>query len=76
VFIPGRLYLAYLSNGGGIHIVSPDVPRPYVVVDPRTGDELLRGERAQDDPMIPDTGEGPRVVICRATPPHGVDDER
>jgi len=66
VLVAGRLYLAYLGNGGGIHVVSPDVPLPYVVIDPMTGEELLRGERSNDDPMIPDTGEGPRVVICRA----------
>lgn len=63
LLVPGQLYIGYLGDGGPLPLFGDAVPRHYRVVDPRTGDVVQRGVRASDG-VVPDTGDGPRVVIC------------
>ncbi len=72
---PGKLFLAYTSEAGPMKVYGDDVPLPYRVIDPRSGEILQEGVR---DPgwmppgspdssaggWLPDEGEGPRVFIC------------
>ncbi|MCB9137106.1 MAG: DUF4038 domain-containing protein [Caldilineaceae bacterium] len=64
---PGVLYIGYLAAGGPMKIFSDgEVPLPYRVYDPLTGEVIRRGVRAAPDDWIPDDGGGPRVYICYA----------
>ncbi|TVQ23520.1 MAG: DUF4038 domain-containing protein, partial [Spirochaetaceae bacterium] len=64
---PGRLYIAYLSNGGEITVLGDKVPLGYRIVDPRTGETVRSGSRAPAGggcvERTVQTGAGPRVVI-------------
>jgi hypothetical protein len=63
VVVPGVFFLAYVAAGGDLRIVVPaDVPKPYRVVDPRTGDVLERGELGEDG-VVRGPGGAPRVVV-------------
>ncbi|MEW1956461.1 DUF4038 domain-containing protein [Kineococcus sp. NPDC059986] len=63
VVVPGVFFLAYVAAGGNLRIVVPaDVPQPYRVVDPRTGDVLERGELGEDG-VVRGPGGAPRVVV-------------
>jgi hypothetical protein len=64
---PGILYIGYTETGGPLELVaSEQVPLPYRVIDPRTGEILSQGRRAGPDEWISDEGGGPRVYICYA----------
>lgn len=63
VVVPGVFFLAYVAGGGDLRIVFPaDVPKPYRVVDPRTGEVLARGELPEDG-IVRGPGGAPRVVV-------------
>ena len=65
----GKLYVAYLSEGGELMVLGDQVPRRYRIVDPRTGETVRTGERGAGGPgasleeRLVETGDGPRVVI-------------
>ena len=61
---PGRLYVGYAEQGGPLKIFGVAVPRPYRVVDPRTGQIMREGRRSSTAEWIPDDGGAPRVYIC------------
>lgn len=61
---PGRLYIGYQEEGGPLLLFGEDVPRPYRVVDPRTGATIRAGVRRVADDVVADEGAGPRVYIC------------
>jgi hypothetical protein len=64
VLVPGRVFVAYSADGGPLMLFGDDVPLPYRVVDPRTGEVVKRGIRAHADEWILDAGGAPRVYIC------------
>jgi Protein of unknown function (DUF4038) len=66
LFVPGTLFLTYLTEGGNLRIRTEGVPRRYRVVDPRTGEVVAAGERESDLAPVPDPGGAPRVYICTA----------
>ena len=47
-----------------LHLFGEEVPLPYRVIDPRTGEVVAEGVRPAHNAPIPDSGEGPRVYIC------------
>lgn len=61
---PGKLFIGYAQEGGPFLILGDEVPLPYRVVDPRTGEVVRRGSRAGDREWIPDEGGAPRLYIC------------
>ncbi|MGW2049898.1 apiosidase-like domain-containing protein [Streptomyces sp. NPDC001858] len=66
---PGRLYLSYAEHGGPLRVhpdTDHDVPRPYRVYDPRTGEITGKGHRQRGELVIPDDGGAPRVFVCCA----------
>ncbi|TFH04305.1 MAG: DUF4038 domain-containing protein [Spirochaetales bacterium] len=63
LLVPHRLFVVYLSEGGELRLFTDEVPLHYRVVDPKTGTVISTGTRANHDDQIPDTGDGPRVVI-------------
>ncbi len=63
LLVPNRLYVVYLRNGSELRLFTDLVPLSYRVVDPMTGDVISTGRRKSHTDQIPDTGEGPRVVI-------------
>ncbi|MFJ9376510.1 DUF4038 domain-containing protein [Streptomyces sp. NPDC101455] len=63
--VPGLLYLCYAEEGGPLFVTDPEnVPLPYRVVDPRTGETVREGVRATAVEPVPDEGGAPRVYIC------------
>jgi hypothetical protein len=64
VFVPGRLFVAYSEDGGALMMFGDDVPLRYRVVDPRTGEIVTSGVRANASEWILDDGGAPRVYIC------------
>jgi hypothetical protein len=64
LLVPHKLFIAYSDEGGPLPIISAEVPLPYRVVDPRTGETLSEGVRSAHVSAIPDEGGGPRVYIC------------
>ena len=75
LLVPGKLFIAYTSEGGPLKLFGEDIPPHYRVVDPRTGEVL--GEGTLDPEWhpeglpntsvgmwVPDEGGGPRVYIC------------
>lgn len=63
--VPGVLYLCYAEEGGPLFITDPEnVPLPYRVIDPRTGETVREGVRATAVAPVPDEGGAPRVYIC------------
>ncbi|GGN17786.1 apiosidase-like domain-containing protein [Streptomyces fuscichromogenes] len=62
--VPGVLYVCYAEEGGPLRGIAPDVPLPYRVVDPRTGETVREGVRADAADWVPDEGGAPRVYIC------------
>lgn len=63
ILVPRVLFVVYLSEGGELRLFTDQVPLAYRVVDPKTGEILSTGRRASHDDQIPETGDGPRVVI-------------
>ncbi len=65
LLVPGKLFVVYLFEGGGVHILSHDVPRSYRVYDPKTGQVTARGRLADRLPVLVDSGEygEPRVIV-------------
>ena len=55
----------YLPEGGGTGILSLDVPRPYRVFDPRSGQEVGSGRLPETVPATVDSGsrKDPRVIV-------------
>jgi hypothetical protein len=66
LLVPGRLFIGYQEEGGPLRVFGEDVPRPYRVVDPRTGTIVGAGVRHTVDGLLADEGEGPRIYICCA----------
>ncbi len=64
LLVPGKLFIGYTWNGGLLHLFGDQVPLPYRVIDPRTGEVVREGVRAAHNEPIPDSGGGPRVYIC------------
>ena len=65
LLVPGTFFLAYAHDGGNLRLArGGPVPRPYRVVDPRTGEVVARGVREEEDGTIPDPGGAPRVFVC------------
>lgn len=64
LLVPGELYIGYAEEGGAQMVFSDDVPHPYRVIDPRTGEIIAEGVRAPTEQWIPDAGDGPRVYVC------------
>jgi len=63
--VPGKLYVLYLPNGEGTTVMSEQVPRPYRVYDPATGEQTGSGQLAPG-PRQPVSADGkgkPRVVV-------------
>ena len=64
LLVPGKLFIGYQEVGGPVEMMFGDqVPLPYRVVDPRTGETVSTGIRAPGA-GISVAGEGPRVYIC------------
>jgi hypothetical protein len=65
--VPGKLFVLYLPEGGDVSILSREVPRPYRVFDPRTGEVLSKGRLPDTTPAQAKTGPGtePRVVVFK-----------
>jgi hypothetical protein len=63
--VPGKLFVLYLPEGGNVAILSRDVPRPYRVFDPRTGEVLREGRLPDADRAQADAGSDgePRVLV-------------
>lgn len=62
--VPGRLYVVYLENGGGLHIHRHDqVPLPYRVYDPKTGQRVGQGIRNPSLAYLDVHTREPRVVV-------------
>ncbi len=62
---PDVLCIGYLEDGGPLEIFNGEqVPLPYRVYDPRTGEVVREGVRGSINEWIPDEGGGPRVYIC------------
>jgi hypothetical protein len=63
--VPGKLFVLYLPKGGNVAILSRDVPRPYRVFDPRTGELLSEGRLPDTEPAqaIAGPGDEPRVLV-------------
>lgn len=66
LLVPGKLYIGYLSEGGMMRLYGDEVPLPYRVVDPRTGETIKKGVRTSPGEMITDEGGAPRLYICCA----------
>lgn len=64
--VSGVLLVVYLSEGGGLRIVSDTVPQNYRVIDPRTGEVLKTGTWIPEHPTIETERGQPRAVICHA----------
>jgi hypothetical protein len=60
--VPGKLLVVYLENGGGLAIISDEVPLSYRVIDPKTGATISSGTRPKVG-EIPIERGAPRVVI-------------
>jgi hypothetical protein len=71
LLVPGKLMIRYLERGGPFAVIRDDVPRPYRVVDPRTGAVTATGELPPGpgpQSVAVESGE-PRVVIfCQTAP--------
>ena len=71
----GELFVGYAEHGGRWMFLDADgrVPRPYWLLDPRSGELLDSGERPAGRAMIEDPSSAevpaPRVLICAETPP-------
>ncbi|MFF0225911.1 DUF4038 domain-containing protein [Streptomyces sp. NPDC004629] len=64
LLVPGVFYLAYSHNGGDLDFFFGEtVPRPYRIVDPRSGAVMARGVRAEANDTVPDRGGAPRLFI-------------
>ncbi len=61
---PSGLVLAYQENGGPLDLRGPEVPLPYVVVDPRTGRTVAAGVRTHTEEPVPDSSTEPRIYVC------------
>jgi hypothetical protein len=61
---PGKLFIGYTEQGGDLRVFGDQVPLPYRVVDPRSGEVVVEGKRSSYAEAIPNVGEGPRVYIC------------
>jgi hypothetical protein len=63
--VPGKLFVLYLPEGGIAPILSRDVPRPYRVFDPRTGEVLRTDRLAETQTATANSGPGtdPRVLV-------------
>ncbi len=59
--VPGKLFVAYLPEGGNLFLVSSDVPRPYKVFDPRSGAVVGEGR-------LPASGRAEARVDARGQP--------
>lgn len=69
--VPGQLHITYLERGRPVRVAEPgQLPRYYVIVDPRTGCALASGERPDTAHVqLPGTdGDGPLVVIFTNEP--------
>ena len=64
LLVPGRLFVCYVEDGLQLKLFGEQVPRRYRVVDPRTGDVLLTGERAAGEDWVRHPGDGPHILIC------------
>ena len=75
LLVPGKLFIAYTSEGGPLKLFGDDIPPYYRVVDPRTGEVLDKGTldpnwhpeglpNTSPGLWIPDAGGGPRVYIA------------
>lgn len=68
LLIPNRLFVLYLPSGGSTSIISTEVPRPYRVFDPRTGEVVSEGRLKDAERTTVDSGTAgePRVVVFHA----------
>ncbi len=66
--VPGKLFVLYLPEGGGTGITSLDVPRAYLIYDPRSGAEVGNGRLPDKAPAQFNSGSSaePRVVVFLA----------
>ncbi|MEU6606570.1 DUF4038 domain-containing protein [Streptomyces shenzhenensis] len=64
LLVPGIFYLAYAHNGGDLDFFFGEtIPRPYRIVDPRSGEVIARGVRAGVNDSVADPGGAPRLFI-------------
>nr|WP_240896641.1 DUF4038 domain-containing protein [Kineococcus vitellinus] len=64
LLVPGVFYLAYAHDGGDLRILDGGpVPRPYRVLDPRTGEVVDRGVRAGVNDPVPASAGAPRIFV-------------
>jgi hypothetical protein len=62
--VPGKYYILYRETGIGFAICDARCPRTYRVIDPKTGEELSRGELPEKLPgQVNLDGKGPKVVV-------------
>jgi hypothetical protein len=68
--VPGKLLISYVTEGGPLNIYGDNVPRRYVVIDPRSGALLRTGELPAPTngansyrPVLEDLEREPRVII-------------
>jgi hypothetical protein len=66
LWVPDKLFIAYLEKGGDLWIVADEkIPKLYKVIDPRSGKILIQGRRTGCEKSIPGDGlKEPRVYIC------------
>lgn len=68
LLVPGEFFLVYAHDGGDLRVIDGGpVPRPYRVVDPRTGEVVARGELGDGSDTVPDPGGAPRVFVFCAS---------
>ncbi|MEN9933800.1 MAG: hypothetical protein RLZZ387_379 [Chloroflexota bacterium] len=61
--VDGKLLVVYLPDGGMAMVVSDQVPRPYRIVDPRSGKVIARGEWSREASIVSAPEGAPAVII-------------
>jgi hypothetical protein len=71
LLVPGVCYLGYAEHGGSWIFLDAEgrVPSRYWLIDPRSGDVLMSGNRPPDGVPIGFDRYEPSVVICAETTP-------
>ncbi|MGL4610421.1 MAG: DUF4038 domain-containing protein [Trueperaceae bacterium] len=65
LFVPGKLLVLYLEQGGGSLIINDEVPSDYQVIDPRTGYVINTGQWTKEQRGFETTRGEPSIVIFR-----------
>ena len=63
LLVPGKLFIVYLAKGGGLVLLSNDVPSNYQIFNPQTGKLIKTGTWSEKHPRINTLQEQPHVII-------------